>query len=113
LAGAICAPENADKALKALLEELALILKDGVSEAELADAKKSYAATWDTQLADDDFVVSELSRGLYLKRTFEFWKGINDKVQRVTAAELLEVGRKYLKPEMLAKVRAGDLDKVK
>jgi predicted Zn-dependent peptidase len=34
-------------------------------------------------------------------------------VQRVTAAELLEVGRKYVKPEKLAKVRAGDLGKVK
>jgi zinc protease len=113
LAGAICAPENADRALKAMLEELALILKDGVTDVELTDAKKSYAATWDTQLADDDFVASELNRGLFLKRTFEFWKGINDKVQRVTAAELLEVGRKYLKPEKLAKVRAGDLSKVK
>jgi predicted Zn-dependent peptidase len=50
---------------------------------------------------------------LFLKRTFEFWKGINEKVQRVTAAELLEVGRKYLKLERLAKVRAGDLSKVK
>jgi zinc protease len=113
LAGAICAPENADKALKAMLEELDLILKSGVTEAELADAKKSYAATWDTQLADDDFVVAELNRGLFLKRTFEFWKGLNDKVQRVTAAELLEVGRKYLKPEKLAKLRAGDLNKQK
>jgi len=113
LAGAICAPENADKALNAMIEELELILKDGVSEAELTDAKKSYAATWDTQLADDDFVASELARGLFLKRTFEFWKGINDKVQRVTAAELLEVGRKYLKLEKLAKVRAGDLNKAK
>jgi zinc protease len=113
LAGAICAPENADKALKATIEELDLLLKQGVSEAELSDAKKSYAATWDTQLADDDFVASELNRGLFLKRTFEFWKGINDKVQRVTANELLEIGRKYVKPEKLAKVRAGDLSKVK
>ncbi|HET8938413.1 MAG TPA: pitrilysin family protein [Polyangiales bacterium] len=113
LAGAICAPENADKAMHALLDELTLILKDGVTEAELADAKKSYAATWDSQLADDDFVIVELTRGLFLKRTFAFWKDINEKVQRVTAAELLAVGRKYVNPEKLAKVRAGDLDKVK
>jgi zinc protease len=113
LAGAICAPENADKAMHSLLDELTLILKDGVTEAELADAKKSYAATWDSQLADDDFVIVELTRGLFLKRTFAFWKDINEKVQRVTAAELLAVGRKYVNPEKLAKVRAGDLDKVK
>lgn len=112
-AAAICAPENADKALQAMIEELESILKNGVSEAELADAKKSFAATWDTQLADDDFVAAELNRGLFLNRTFEFWKGVNEKVQRVTAAELLEVGRKYVKLDKLAKVRAGDLSKIK
>jgi zinc protease len=113
LAGAICAPENADKAMTSMLDELTTILRDGVTEAELADAKKSYAATWDTQLADDDFVVGELNRGLFLKRTFEFWKGINDKVQKLTTAELLEAGRKYLKPEKLTKMRAGDFSKTK
>jgi zinc protease len=113
LAGAICAPENADKAMTSILDELGTILRDGVGEAELADAKKSYAATWESQLADDDFVVAELSKGLFLKRTFEFWKDLNEKVQRVTAAQLLEVGRKYVSPEKLAKMRAGDLSKVK
>jgi zinc protease len=111
LAAAICAPQNAEKASVALLEELTKVLRDGIPDAELADAKKSYASTFESQLADDDFVNSELNRGLFLKRTFAFWKGVNDKIQTVSAAELLATARKYLKQESLAKVRAGDLKK--
>jgi zinc protease len=111
LAGAISAPQNADKAMGAMLEEIDGLLKKPVPDGELADAKKSFASSWDTQLADDDFVVSELNQGLYLDRTFHFWKAVHDKVQRLTAAELLAVGKKYVKPEKLAKVKAGDFSK--
>jgi len=79
-----------------------------VPEAELADAKRSYASSFDSQLADDDFVVSELNQGLYLGRTLEFWRGVNAKIQQLTAAELIGVARKYLQPEKLTKIKAGD-----
>jgi zinc protease len=110
-AGAICAPQNADKAMAAMLEEIEKLLRDEVPAAELADAKRSYAAGWDGRIAEDDFVADELAQGLYLDRSFEHWRKINERIQSLTAAEVQAVARKYLKPDKLARVRAGDLSK--
>ena len=46
-----------------MLEEIDLLLKEGIPPQELADAKKSYAANCDTMLADDDFVVGRADQG--------------------------------------------------
>jgi zinc protease len=110
-AAAMCAPQNADKALALLLEEIEVIRKSGFSDKELADAKKSYAAGWESQMAEDDFIAGELVNGLFLDRTFAYWKKLNDRLQKVTAAELQAAAQKYLRPEKLAKVKAGDLAK--
>jgi zinc protease len=110
-AGAICAPENADKAMGLMLEEITKLQKEGISPQELADAKKSYAANFDTMLADDDFVSGELTKGLYLDRTFAFQKKVNDRIQAVTAADLQGAAQKYIKLDKLVKVKAGDLSK--
>ena len=63
------------------------------------------------RIAEDDFVADELTQGLYLDRTFQYWARVNERIQSLTAADLLSVARKYLKPEKLARVRAGDLAK--
>ena len=110
-AGAICAPQNADKAMGAMLEEIDKLVRDDVSAEELATAKRSYAAGWDARIAEDDFVADELTQGLYLDRTFQYWARVNERIQSLSAADLLSVARKYLKPEKLARVRAGDLAK--
>jgi zinc protease len=110
-AGAICAPQNADKAMGAMLEEIDKLVRDDIGAEELATAKRSYAATWDARLAEDDFVADELTQGLYLDRTFQYWAKVNERIQSLSAADLLSAARKYLKPEKLARVRAGDLAK--
>jgi len=108
-AGAMCAPQNADKAMAALMDELEKLLKSGITDKELADAKSSYAQSWANRIADDDFVANELAHGLFTNRTFAYWKDVNSKIQKLTRAEVEAAARKYLQPAKLAKVRAGDL----
>ena len=110
-AGAMCAPQNADKAMAALMDELDKLLKSGISDKELTEAKANYAQSWDNRIADDDFVADELAQGLYLGRTFGYWKDLNAKIQKLTRAEVEGAARKYLQPAKLARVRAGDLPK--
>jgi zinc protease len=111
IAGALSAPQNADKAMAAVLEEIDKLLKNGVSEAELADAKKSYAANWDSKLAQDDFVVQQLVEDLYLGRTLAFWATVNAKIKALTVADIKRVAQKYVQPQTLTKIRAGDFTK--
>ena len=107
----MCAPQNADKAMAALMDELDKLLKSGISDKELTEAKANYAQSWDNRIADDDFVADELAQGLYLGRTFGYWKDLNAKIQKLTRAEVEGAARKYLQPAKLARVRAGDLPK--
>ena len=113
LAWAICAPQNMDKSLAAMQEEIRRLVKDGVGEKELDEAKKSYAKNWDSRMADDDFVSAELAQGLFLERTFAYWRDLNDKIQKLTPAEINAAAQKFIKPDGLVMVRAGDLAKRK
>src|ERR1039457_3066613 len=112
-AGAIAAPANMDKAMSGLLAELAGMVKSGVSDKELADAKKSYAKVWEGRIAEDDFVIGELNQGLFLGRTLEYWKDLNSKIEKLTVADVNAAVKRFIDPEKLAKVRAGDLAKRK
>jgi zinc protease len=113
LAWALSAPQNMDKSLAAMQEEIRKLVKDGVSDKELGEAKKSYAKNWESRIADDDFVSGELAQGLYLGRTFAYWQDLNDRIQKLTPAEVKAAVQKFIVPDELVQVRAGDLAKRK
>jgi zinc protease len=113
LAWAICAPQNMDKSLTAMQEEIRRLVKDGVGEKELDEAKKSYAKNWDSRMADDEFVSAELAQGLFLGRTFTYWRDLNAKIQKLTPADISAAAQRFVKPDGLVTVRAGDLAKRK
>jgi zinc protease len=113
LAWAICAPQNMDKSLAAMQEEIRKLVEDGVTDKELDDAKKSYAKNWESRLADDDFVSGELAQGLFLGRTFTYWADLDDKIGKLTTADIKVAAQKFIKPDRLVLVRAGDLAKRK
>jgi zinc protease len=108
-AGAICAPQNADKAMAAMLDELDKLLKSGVPEKELAEAKHSYKLLFANQLASNSFVADMLSGELHTKRTGEYYQKLNDRIQALSAAELERVLHEYFHPAKLFKIKAGDL----
>jgi len=108
-AGAICAKENADKALNALRQEIERLRMEGVDAKELADSQKAYQSTFDNQLANDDYVASRLARLLYLNRTFEFHAQINHAIAALDAGKLKIAAQKWITPQRLISVRAGDL----
>jgi len=112
-AGAIAAPANMDRAMTGVLAEIEAMVKVGVSEKELAEAKKSYAKVWEGRIAEDDFVLGELNQGLFLGRTLAYWSDLNSKIEKLTVADVNAAVKKFIDPEKLAKVRAGDLAKKK
>jgi zinc protease len=112
-AGALAAPANLDKAMASVLGEITSMLKDGITEKELAQAKQSHAKAWETRIADDDFVVGELNQGLFLGRTLAYYDDLNGKIEKLTVADVNATARKFIDPAKLAKVEAGDLAKAK
>jgi zinc protease len=112
-AAALAAPVNMGKAMAGITGEIESMLKTGVSEKELSEAKQSYLKAWEARIAGDDFVVGELNQGLFLGRTLKYWSDLNAKIEKLTAAQVNATARRFIDPSKLAKVKAGDLAKSK
>jgi zinc protease len=109
MAFAICAPQNALKAMSALMEELTGFVSKGVAEKELTDGKKAYKAQWETTLANDDFVVGLLDESLHVGRKLDYYDKLNSSIQALTVPQVGAAVAKYVKTDGLVKVKAGDI----
>src|SRR5262249_29778437 len=59
---AICNPQNIDKVDKAITEELDKVLKDGVTSAELGEAKKAYLEQRKVRRSTDAALAGQLAQ---------------------------------------------------
>jgi zinc protease len=108
LASAIFAPQNRAKVENALREEIARALKDGFSVQELDEGRNGLLNFRRLSRAQDDVLASQLSSNLYLGRTFEISARVDAALAALTTEQVNAALRKYLKPEAIDLVFAGD-----
>ena len=108
LAGAIFAPQNRAKVETALREELVRALKDGFSAKELDAARNGLLSFRRLSRAQDDVLASQLASNLYLGRSFEISASVDAALAAATPDQVNAALRKYLKPESIDMVFAGD-----
>jgi zinc protease len=111
LAYAISAPQNTPKVEAALREEVALALKDGFTEAELAEAKKGWRQSEEVGRTDDAALAQRLAGYLTMDRTMVYDKELEAKIAALTTAQVNEALRQYIKPASLSVISAGDFAK--
>jgi predicted Zn-dependent peptidase len=86
--------------------------KDGIGAEDLAKEKAAYKAGFNTRLTNDQYVVGALNRSLYVGRTLEFQKQLNEAIDRLTPADLAAAVQKgYVTEAGLVKIVAGDMKK--
>ena len=108
---AIYAPENADKVQLGFKEEIARFIKDGITEEELQTAIKGWVQAQNVSRAKDNELAGAINNNLYYKRGMEFQKDIEEKVKKLTVADVNRVIKKYFKTfENWSVVNAGDFD---
>ncbi|MBL8626769.1 MAG: insulinase family protein [Myxococcales bacterium] len=110
---AILAPQNLAKARAALVEEVARLRDQGVTDDEVAVARTALREQEDNALADDGNLVGMLRRDRYLGRDLGWRKARRAAIAQVTAADVTRVIQQYLVPDQLVWVEAGDLAKAK
>lgn len=110
---AIYAPENAEKLEKAFKEEVEKLIKDGVTQDELNDAKKSIAQARMVERATDKQLAPKLSSYLFLNRTMQFDAKFEEQVSKLTLNEVNAALKKYIDPAKISLFKAGDFDKAK
>lgn len=108
---AIYAPQNLGRLKTGVSEELARLVKDGVTDEELATAKSGILQARRLSRAQDGNLAGLLSSQLYLNRTMAFGTQLETAVKNISRDEVNAVIRKYIKPDQLLNVYAGDFNK--
>jgi zinc protease len=108
---AIFAPQNRARVEQALREELARAVREGFAAAEVEAGKQAILEARRLQRAQDRALVSRLALYAYVGRTFAWDIDLEQKIARLTPADVTAALRKYIDPAKLAIVVAGDLKK--
>jgi len=111
-AGAILAPQNAVKGMKAMQEEFDQLIAGGVPAEELKQAQESLAKEFTRNLGNDRYVMYTLDEGLYVGRTMAFEEAQQAAIAKLTPQELGRIIKKYVKTAALFRVTGADKAKM-
>ncbi len=106
---AITNPDNMDAVEKAAFEELNRFITDGPTEQELVDAQKAYLEAQKVSRTGDSSIAGQLLANLHLGRSFAFTAEREARVKSLTTADIRAAFKKYIDPDKLTVLRAGDL----
>lgn len=110
---AIYAPENAEKLEAAFKDEIAKILKDGVTAEELDQARKGWLQSQQLSRAQDRELSGRLNNYLFLNRTVAWDANLADAINKLTPEQVVAAMRKYIDPAKISYIKAGDFAKAK
>jgi zinc protease len=109
---AIYAPENYDKVQKGFKEEIDRFIKDGITEEELKNAVNGWIQEENVSRAKDNELSSVINNNIYYDRTMAYQKALEEKVSKLTVADVNKAIKKYILPfEKWTVVNAGDFKK--
>lgn len=107
-ASAIFAPQNGAKVEQAFREELARALRDGFTAQELAEGQRGLLNFRRLSRAQDGGIAATLAGNLDLERSYAYSAQVDEALARLTLAQVNAALRKYVRPDDLAIVLAGD-----
>lgn len=103
-------PANMGAVEKAAFEELERFLTEGPSDQEVADAKTAWLESRKVSRSSDGAIAGRLASNLHLDRTFAFDADEERRIAELTARQIQEAFVKYIQPDKLIVIRAGDLN---
>lgn len=110
---AISAPENTAKVEAAFRDEINKMINDGFTAEELDAARSGWLQSQTVSRSQDNRLTGELSSNLRLDRTMQWDKALEEKISKLTVSDLNKAMKKYIHPDKLVYVKAGDFAKVK
>ena len=113
LANAIYAPQNVEKLEAAFNDELAKLMKDGFTAEEVMTAKSGWLQSRQLSRAQDRELSGRLNSYLFLNRTIAWDADLEAKIKGLTVEQINEAMRKYITPDKISIIKAGDFAKAK
>lgn len=105
---AIYNPSNLDKLTKALSEELAKLLSEGVTQKELDDARQGYLQSQEVMRTSDGNLAQILEATLVTNRTMEFYAKQEKAISNLTPEQVKYAFQKHIDAKKILTVVAGD-----
>ena len=105
---ASAAPENMARLEQAMHEELERFVRDGITAAELADAKDGMLTSMANARASDGTVAGILRGNLYLDRTMQWTADQEAAIRALTVEQVNAAIKRHIKPDTLSVFVAGD-----
>jgi zinc protease len=105
---AFCTPVQADTCLTGLREEVSRLIREGVTDEELAKAREAWRRDFELNLGDDAEFTSELVSLEENGRSLGYYKQVLVRMESLTAADVNRVLRDRLGAAEFLSVQAGD-----
>jgi len=107
---AICNPKNIDRLGQDVQEELARLLRDGVTQEELDNARQGYLQARKVARSTDTALAGLLSNQRYQGRTMAHEAELEKKIEALTPGQIAAALRKHIDPKKLVIFTAGDFE---
>jgi zinc protease len=106
-------PNNLEKVIELMRQEIARFINEPVSSEELADSQANYIGRLPLSLESNSGVAASLLNLERYSLGLDYYLRYPDLVRAITASEILETARRYLHPDRLAVATAGTFNSPK
>ena len=103
-------PNNLDKTIALIRQEVARFISEPVTSEELADSQSNYIGRLPLSLESNGGVASALLNLERYELGLDYYLRYADLINAVTPAEILETAQRYLNPDCLAIATAGTFE---
>lgn len=104
---------NTNEAISATLQEINQILKDGVTETELMEAKAYLIGSFPLRLETTGKLAGLLSKVGFHELGLAYFSDYPKYIEKVTREDILRVAKTYLRPDQMTLVVVGNLAEAK
>lgn len=108
---AIYAPENVAKLEAAFKDEIQKVITAGFTAEEVAAAKSGWTQGQSVTRAQDNSLASTLNNYQFINRDMKWVENYEKQVNALTVEQINAAMKKYLKPDMISIIKAGDFAK--
>ena len=105
------APKNVDKLEAAFKDEIARMLKDGFTQAEVEAAKTGFLQSRQVTRAQDNELANRLNSYLFLGRTLKWDADLDAKLRALTPEQINAAMRRHMDPAKITIIKSGDFAK--
>jgi zinc protease len=112
MAYAIYNPKNREALEKAFREEIEKVRTEGFSAEEIEAAKSGWRQSQQLNRSQDRSMAGTLSDNLFLDRTMQWSKRLENKMMDLTPEKINAAITKYIDADKMVMIRAGDFQRV-